>query len=412
MLNSYLKYGWVWNFKYPDPPAIAEEKRYLVEFADSLNKIYKRKTRYLHTQYDKPLFMLSGGVDSSLIVAYLKGRDINTISVPNWNIGDIPFTEYVSEKFNTNHTTLLTKNEFGIDDLIAMQKFFEYPHSRLMALFWYMIGKGMKEAEIDCDIVVTGCGPDHYMLEDVNGYMITKAIAMKQYDLGLAARYKRQIRDEFKSSVYKLGTFQGESYKDLFEWNQFPVSFQDDEVKELGLEPYDLELRHEGIKHMDNLLCTAKDTAYKLYFKMVEEIFGYKFDDSVFTNDSAINQYIKIPIEAKNCLGLSKPIIRKIASDYLPEIISKRDKLDWEWDAERLSSMLLVGDEYFSYPIKFESIKELVDTFLMNKNLKIYNHLDYDKAKKHFHGFTTSRLAAKLWSLLNLSCWLEVKDEN
>lgn len=404
LFAEYLKYGWVWNFDYPAPKK--KEILTIDEYASKLDKIFNKSVEKIYSKYKDPLFMLSGGVDSSLCVSYIRKEHPRTISVSNWNTDDKEYTNIVSKYIGSDHRELLTENIFTPDDLIKIQSFFDHPHSRLLAFFWYLIGKGMKEEEIECDVVVTGAGPDHYMLEDVNSFIISRALQRKEYDLIRAIKYKNKLKDEYKSITYRPGKLWGDNYEDIYQWNQFPITFEDDEVKKLGVEPFTWELKENNVFNFDNLLCEAKDRTYKLYFKMIEDIFGYKFDDSVFTNKKAINIYNKIPIEAKNCLGYSKPIIRKIASNYLPSSISSRDKLDWKPDFKK--GKTLVGDEYFYYPIYIESIEELVNTFLANKNYKIYQYIDYEESKKYFYDFKNKRVSSKLWNLINLSAWLEV----
>ena len=407
MLEQYLKYDWVWDFDYPDPHK--KEHLTIEEFATKLERIYRRQIEKLHSEYSNHLYMLSGGVDSTLCMSYSKDEKVRTISIPNWNKGDVRCTEWMVREFQTDHITLKTQNKITIDDILTMQKFFDHPHARLLALFWYLVAKEMKEQEVECDVVITGAGPDHYMFEDVNSFMIARGLKEKHYDIGLAIRYQKQLEDEFKSRIRMPGELEGEYYEDLFRWNQFPVSFEDEDVEEMGLKPFEWKLRDHTIHHMDNLLCTAKDKTYKLYFKMCESIFGYKFDDSFFTNKNAVRLYNKIPIEAKNCLGYSKPIIRKVASKDLHVGISARTKYDW--NPEVTDDKVLVGDDYFHYPIAIDSIQELKDRFLVDKSAKIYDYLDYKSVQKYLKSYGQKKnISSKLWNLINLSAWLEVHE--
>jgi len=405
MLPMYLKYNWVWNFDYPDPEE--PEYRHILDFAVELDQIYQKQIDKIYEKYKNPVFMLSGGVDSSLAVAYAKDRNPVTFSLENWNEDDQPYVNAVVDILNLkNHIKITTLNEITVDDIVKVQSFFDHPHSRLLSFFWYLAAKEIKNLDIDADVIITGAGPDHYMMEDVNSYIVSLAIKRKEYDLVKAIKYKKQIKNNFKSATSKPSEIFSDYYEDLFEWNQFPVTFHDEEVEKLGQEPFKFKLREENIFHMDSMLCRAKELTYQYYHDLTS-VFGYNFNMDVFSNEEAKAVYRKIPIEAKNCLGLSKPIIRRIANAHLPPEISSRDKEDWHPIIEKHD--MLIGELFFNYPIRLTCLETLLDHFLYDRNRKIYNYFDYKDLKAHFRELEYNRVSSKLWNLINLSCWLETK---
>jgi len=405
MIPMYLKYNWVWNFDYPEPEE--PEYRDIIEFAEKLDIIYKKQIEKIYDNYQSPIFMLSGGVDSSLAVAYVKDKNPVTFSLENWNEDDQPYVDAVVDSLKLkHHIRINTANEITVDDIIEVQKFFDHPHSRLLTFFWYLAAKEMKKLGIDSDIVVTGAGPDHYMFEDVNSYMLALAIKRKEYNLVKAIKYKRQIEKNFKSSTSQPSEIFSDKYEDLFAWNQFPVTFQDEEVERLGKESFQFKLREDNIFHMDSMVCEAKELTYQ-YYHSLTSIFGYNFNMDLFSNEEAVQVYRKIPIEAKNCLGFSKPIMRRIANAYLPPEISSRDKEDWKPVVGKRD--MLIGEPFFYYPILLTNLEDLLEHFIYDKNRKLYNYFDYNELKAHFRELEYNRISSKLWNLINLSCWLEIK---
>jgi len=53
-----------------------------------------------------------------------------------------------------------------------------------------------------------------------------------------------------------------------------------------------------------------------------------------------------------------------------------------------------------------DDITELVAEYLLDKSMKIYNHIDYDELQSVMMNFN------KTWMLLNLSIWMEHNASN
>lgn len=156
--------------------------------------------------------------------------------------------------------------------------------------------------------------------------------------------------------------------------------FSDDEIRELGHQPFTLKLRKDNMFHLEAFL-------YDCWTKISRKIF-FKFDHVVspFLTDRFINFYKRLPIRLK----ANKRLQHIIGKRVLPEIIYERKK-DYQIDGPNKKFLKKYHNQY----------EYLITKYLRDKNKNIFQIIRYDSAQKYLSNYK------KMWNLLNLSVWLE-----
>ena len=164
--NNYLMLTEYYSFNY----LIQKNKP---EFNDTVKMLEKCVTCRLHSE--RPLgALLSGGLDSSLIVAiasrYLQkqGKKLKTFSIGMPGATDAKYAQMVADFCHTDHTHIeLKKSDFlnAIDDVILAIETFDITTIRA-SVGQYLISKWIKE-NTDIKVLLIGDGSD----ELCSGYM-------------------------------------------------------------------------------------------------------------------------------------------------------------------------------------------------------------------------------------------------
>lgn len=411
-LAKYLKYGWVSDYNYPEPKK--KNRHVYQELVEELEKKCEESILDCHYSCRNPIYLLSGGVDSSLVVSRAPKPAV-TFSIGNWNMDDSPWAQKASDVLKSIHREFNTQSQFYEEDLWRIQSWFDKPYSLLLGFFWFLVAKEL--GRYGLFHFIDGNGPDHSMMEDHGNEIIIKAATMGQYNYKMGQKYLIEsiLDDVTQSSHIMLKMLKQEHtidrYIDALPLNQFRIIFDDDEVEKFGLEPFQLDLREESIDHIDEILFHIKEESANLFYKMIEDVLGCKSYHPLRRND-ILEICRETPYEIKNALGYQKLPFRELCLWWVNYEIATRPKTDWvPRIPERRNWM--VGDYDFSYPIDLDSFKELVGIYLEHKNKKIYNYLDYNLVKPYFQSQPPgiSKFSRQIWNLLNLSIWLECHDD-
>jgi hypothetical protein len=410
-LAKYLKYGWVSDYNYPEPKK--KTKTDYRSLVDELEEKCKDSILQTYELADNPVYLLSGGVDSSIVASQVK--DIKTLAITNWNWKDESWALKVADTFSTTHQGFETQNEFYEEDLRKIQTHFDKPYSLLLGFFWFLTAKTL--TELGHYTFIDGNGPDHSMMEDAGNLIIERATLIGQYEPTVAQKYlvNSFIKDISPSSKVMLKLLMQEhtidKYIDALPFNQFVIVFDDDEVSNFGLEPFKLELREESIDHIDELLFHVKEESANLFYDMVEQTLGCESYHPLRRQD-ILDTCMETPYEIKNALGFQKLPFREICKRWVNYEIAARLKTNWVPNVPSRDNWL-VGDHDFNYPIKLDTFKQLIDEYLKKKDNKIYNYLDYDLVVPCYDsqppGIT--KFSRQIWNLLNLSIWMECHDD-
>jgi len=171
--------------------------------------------------------------------------------------------------------------------------------------------------------------------------------------------------------------------KMFIDWCQI---FNDEQIREFGYEPPKIQLQEETF---DDFMAFIED-----WTKLTRKIF-YHFRgraESPFMMQNAVDLFKRLPIELKT----NKQIIREVGKRNLPEFINTRRK-----DTRVYKEF---NPTYAAYrKVELENLKK---KYLMNPEMKIFDHLPYEVVRKHLKDFR------RCWNFLNLAIWYEVHHDN
>jgi len=168
----------------------------------------------------------------------------------------------------------------------------------------------------------------------------------------------------------------------FIDWCQL---FSDDQIREFGYDPPVIKLNEETF---DDFMAFVED-----WTQITRKIF-YKFRgkvESPYLMDNTRKFFKQLPIHLKT----NKTIIREVAKRVLPEFITSRRK-----DTKVYKKF---NPTYAAYrQVELDNLRK---KYLMNPEMKIFDHLPYEVVRKYIKDFR------RCWNFLNLAIWFEVHNE-
>jgi asparagine synthetase B (glutamine-hydrolysing) len=158
--------------------------------------------------------------------------------------------------------------------------------------------------------------------------------------------------------------------------------FTDREIYELGLNPYRIELRSNSIYHLEYFI-------YDCWTKISRKIF-FHFDRviSPFLTEKFIKFYKLLPMTLK----VHKNLQRAVGEKVVPKFIYDREK-NYHTNGPNEQFMEAYREQY----------QNLVNKYLKDSSREIFKIVSYQSVQKHLNHYR------KMWCLLNLSVWLEMR---
>ncbi|MFH0786878.1 MAG: asparagine synthase (glutamine-hydrolyzing) [Pseudomonadota bacterium] len=153
--NNTLKQKAYWDIKPPDTSMTQEEA--VIEMRRLLQETVRS-----HLVSDVPLgVFLSGGLDSSTLVALMRQLGVNplktfSIGYPDPSFSELPYAQLVAERFETDHTVLMIP-EVTPEDLEMAVWHLDEPMTDLSALPLYLV---CREAKKHITVCLSGEGGD------------------------------------------------------------------------------------------------------------------------------------------------------------------------------------------------------------------------------------------------------------
>jgi asparagine synthase (glutamine-hydrolysing) len=145
---------------------------------------------------DVPLgVFLSGGIDSSAVVAFMSGQatPVKTYSVGfGAQIDELPFARQVAEKFGTDHTEIVVESRLS-DEVHKAAAYYDEPFADTSSVPTYVISR---EARKHVKVVLTGDGGDELFA----GY--ESYVAQKYYSPSRLIRRAARLADAAASKAY------------------------------------------------------------------------------------------------------------------------------------------------------------------------------------------------------------------
>jgi asparagine synthase (glutamine-hydrolysing) len=146
-----------WNIEVPNEPS----QRPLEEYCEELRSLVEASVRDQMVA-DVPVgFFLSGGVDSSVVVAAASGikEDISTFSIgfDSEAVSETPFAKNIADLFKTNHHERILHKGDAQESLLNFKTWFDEPFADESAIPTFLVSKAAREK---VTVVLTGDGGD------------------------------------------------------------------------------------------------------------------------------------------------------------------------------------------------------------------------------------------------------------
>ena len=333
---------------------------------------------------DVPLgSFLSGGVDSSLITSYMaryKSDKINTFSITfeDKSQDESEHALLVSKHLKTNHNVINFKSNKILDLLEIYEDNFDEPFYDTSAFPVLAISEFTKN---NVSVVLTGDGADElfggyfiYLLHRYSKYnnlipnfLINLIKQINNHKIKLFANtigisssslffYLRSITKDFKNplnEIFLSNTFSSEKFFKENIWNNYN-EFSSTEK------------------------CMLQDIKYNLADNYLQKIdmgtMSYSLEArSPYLSEDLVNWSLNIPLKFKINNFKGKYLLKKLASNYLPNNIIYRKKMGFEvpmenWLRYELKDWMIdlfeYGKKYSELPIDFNIVDKLLELHL------------------------------------------------
>lgn len=343
---------------------------------------------------------LSGGIDSSYVVSYLKPDKTFSVGFDYKNFNEVPMAKDLSDMLNIQNKNELINSDDFFESIDKVQYYADEPTANLSAVPLYFLSK---LASKDVKVVLSGEGAD----ELFGGYTsYDEDIKLKKY-----RKLPFFIRKALKTIVSPLPSFHGKNFltkggskiEDYYVGNAF--IFDNKEANKILSDKYKSNLTYQEITKPYFDKVAKEDDLTKMqyldmYFWLPNDIL-LKADKMSMANslelrvpilDKEVFSLAKtIPTKYKLSHNTTKYILRKAASKRIPEAWYKRRKkgfpvpiIKWFREEKYYNIVKEIFEEDFT--------KEFFDQKLLIKMLDEH----YTSKKNH---------CRKLWTVFVYLIW-------
>ncbi|MBR3229858.1 MAG: asparagine synthase (glutamine-hydrolyzing) [Bacilli bacterium] len=343
---------------------------------------------------------LSGGIDSSYVVSYLKPDKTFSVGFDYKNFNEVPMAKDLSDMLNIQNKNELINSDDFFESIDKVQYYADEPTANLSAVPLYFLSK---LASKDVKVVLSGEGAD----ELFGGYTsYDEDIKLKKY-----RKLPFLIRKALKTIVSPLPSFHGKNFltkggskiEDYYVGNAF--IFNNKEANKILSDKYKSNLTYQEITKPYFDKVANEDDLTKMqyldmYFWLPNDIL-LKADKMSMANslelrvpilDKEVFSLAKtIPTKYKLSHNTTKYILRKAASKRIPEAWYKRRKkgfpvpiIKWFREEKYYNIVKEIFEEDFT--------KEFFDQKLLIKMLDEH----YTSKKNH---------CRKLWTVFVYLVW-------
>ena len=343
---------------------------------------------------------LSGGIDSSYVVSYLKPDKTFSVGFDYKNFNEVPMAKDLSDMLNIQNKNELINSDDFFESIDKVQYYADEPTANLSAVPLYFLSK---LASKDVKVVLSGEGAD----ELFGGYTsYDEDIKLKEY-----RKLPFFIRKAIKTIISPLPSFHGKNFltkggskiEDYYVGNAF--IFDNKEANRILSDKYKSSLTYQEITKPYFDKVANEDDLTKMqyldmYFWLPNDIL-LKADKMSMANSLELRVPIldkevfalakTIPTKYKLSHNTTKYILRKAASKRIPEAWYKRRKkgfpvpiIKWFREEKYYSIVKEIFEEDFT--------KEFFDQKLLIKMLDEH----YTSKKNH---------CRKLWTVFVFLVW-------
>ena len=347
---------------------------------------------------------LSGGLDSSTIVAYASNHQarIKTFSFGFENgVNELPFARDVANQYNTEHIELSdSKTDIG-ELLFTMQQVYDEPFGDTSNIPTYLISKLARE---HIKVVLTGDGGD----ELLGGYSWWYPPLQRMAQLNaqkmlfyrmlfratrISHRLNRRVSSSLRDVLHAMDLRR--RYPSVAAAHYYQRQhFSREDLEKLGLhvpaldhsffEQYNSGTVDDAMR-MDIETWMAGDILVKI--DRASMAHGLELRAPFLDVDFA-SFCISLPSRLKITSDTDKHIMREACSTLWPESIRNRSKVGFG----------VPFDDWFNR----NAVRMLVDDYLGQPQRKIFQLIDFDQSRT-----ITNQSTIQTWILLVLSLWME-----
>ena len=323
--------------------------------------------------------LLSGGLDSSLIVALLNEaghKNIRTFSIGFEDIEDeagseFEYSDQVVEKFNTNHNKYITKNEEVLPRLIEAVSNMAEPMVGQDAVAFYLLSEKVSR---HVKVVLSGQGAD----EVFAGYFWYPRMAQEQGNEvnRFAKHYVDRTHEEFLQTV--MPTYHGPNYTNKWLTKEFNKSGAETFMDKVLRTDITRLIVDDPVKRVDNMTM-----AWGLEARVP------------FMDTDLVEWALKMPASLKMKGGGKFPL-KKIARDLLPASVIDRKKGYFPMPA-----LKYVQGEYLEFMSDILTSNACINRGIFSQE---YVNNVINSPRKYMTALNGSRL----WHLALLEFWIQI----
>jgi asparagine synthase (glutamine-hydrolysing) len=323
--------------------------------------------------------LLSGGLDSSLIVALLNEvghKNIRTFSIGFEDIEDeagseFEYSDQVVEKFNTNHNKYIAKNEEVLPRLIEAVSNMAEPMVGQDAVAFYLLSEKVSR---HVKVVLSGQGAD----EVFAGYFWYPRMAQEQGNEvdRFAKHYVDRPHEEFLQTV--MPTYHGPNYTNKWLTKEFNKSGADTFMDKVLRTDITRLIVDDPVKRVDNMTM-----AWGLEARVP------------FMDTDLVEWALKMPASLKMKGGGKFPL-KKIARDLLPASVIDRKKGYFPMPA-----LKYVQGEYLEFMSDILTSNACINRGIFSQE---YVNNVINSPRKYMTALNGSRL----WHLALLEFWIQI----
>lgn len=361
---------------------------------------------------------LSGGYDSSTVTAVLQKEKTEkiktfTIAVPDLGLNEAPYAKDIANHLGTDHTEYTCTQKEALDLIIDLPFNFDEPFADSSAIPTTLVSKIAKRdvtvaLSADAgDEVFAGYNRYDYMLRyhpKINAIpsFLRKATAGLMDVIPANAIPILKNKYNFHNRYEKLkGIIRNPSPEQIM--LSLSTQFKDADLNKLMKSEIVLSNLAYSSKEL------SKETFSPLSYMMAVDYQTYLVDDILQKVDRAsmtvslegreplldhriIEFAAQLPNEYKYHNGVKKRILKEIAHDYIPKSLLDRPKMGFA---------IPIGDWMQ------QDLKELVHSFVNQKNIEEQNIFDWKEVEKIMKAFYNGKkeYELKMWYLLMFQMW-------
>lgn len=369
---------------------------------------------------DVPLgAFLSGGIDSSMVVALMQAHASNPIKT--FSIGfeetrfdEAPYAKAVAKHLHTEHTELYVRAKDALDVVPSLCRLYDEPFADSSQIPMYLVSKLAKEY---VSVALSGDGADELFC-GYNRYTITNALWHKIDRLPL--RFRKSLAKGLSAlPLEKLNALSLKSYAhfgDKVRKGTQILSLENIDALYQGLVSHELYPENllldvsepqtflsEHHRHFDFLLGIEKMMAYDTMMYLPDDILtkvdraamSVSLETRVPFLDHHVMEFAwSLPMDMKLHYGESKYILKQLLYKYVPKNLLDRPKMGFGIPIERW--------------LRCE-LKEWAEILLDEKRLRNEGFFNVALVRQRWREHLTFKKnwSYHLWDILMFQAWLD-----